>query len=70
MEAELLPRLNSLHARSGGVLAEYGRQVPWEYEDCGPSILEERKREKANLGKLSFVNLENRKVKSLFYLSN
>ena len=46
VEAGLLPRLNSLHARSGGVLAEYGRQVPWEYNDLGPSILEEWKIEK------------------------
>ena len=71
MEAKLLPGLNSLHARSGGVLAEYGRHVPWEYNDFGPSNLEEWKIEKTIWrieiwGKLSFGNEENRKEKVTF----
>jgi len=31
---------------SSSLLAEYGRHVPWEYNDFGPSILEEWKIEK------------------------
>ena len=53
------------------LLAEYGRHVPWEYNDFGPSILQEWKREKTIWRieiweKLSFGNEENRKEKVTF----